>query len=140
MTRPRVERIAYRDGYRYQLADHYAIQTDLRPTQPILTEWVTLDVDGVLVIRSGYAWDGASGPTLDGPSSIRPSLVHDVIYQLIGLGHLEASHAKPYADDLFARLLAEDGMPWWRRACWHRAVQWFGPRGGSRPKEIKRAP
>lgn len=140
MSQPRTIRVAYRDGYRYQLAAPYTHQTTLRPPAPIVTQWITLDREGLLTIVAGYAWDGASGPTIDGASSVRAALVHDVLYQLIGLGFLDAATAKPYADDLFGRLLEQDGMPWWRRGAWHAAVKWFGPRGGSVPKPVKFAP
>lgn len=140
MTSPRVTPVAYRDGYKYQLAANYHVQTTLRPPAPIVTAWITLDRDGLLTILAGYAWDGASGPTLDGKSAVMPSLIHDVLYQLIGLGFLDARTVKPYADDLFGRLLEQCGMPWWRRGPWHAAVKWFGPRGGSVPKPVKFAP
>lgn len=34
----------------------------------------------------------------------------------------------------------EDGMRGWMAGIWHGAVQKFGPKGGSKPKEIKYAP
>jgi hypothetical protein len=69
--------IRYRQGLKYQLRAPYVIQTPIRPAHGAGTEWLTLDVDGTLTIRAGYAWDGASGPTYDSKSSMRGSLVHD---------------------------------------------------------------
>ena len=41
-------------------------------------DFFTLQEDGTLIVNKGFAWDGASGPTFDSRSSMRPSLVHDV--------------------------------------------------------------
>ena len=135
MSQPR---IAYRDGYKYQLADYYSIQTTMRPRAPIITEWITLGQDGVLTIRAGYAWDGATNAP-DWNCAKRPSLVHDALYQLIGFGFL-ATNQRAYADALFQQLLTEDGMRGRMAAIWHRAVSTFGPKGGSTPKPVKFAP
>ena len=32
-----------------------------------------------IVIKEGYAWDGASGPTVDTYDSLQPSLIHDCL-------------------------------------------------------------
>ena len=139
MTAPRVERIAFKDGYKYQLVESYAVDIHLIPAARIETRWVTLDLDGVLTIREGYAWDGPSGPTCDTASSLRPSLVHDAAYQLIGLRLLPEA-CRAHADRLFLDLCAEDGMGWARRTIWHRMVRWFGPRHGSAEKPVRYAP
>ena len=60
-----------------------------------------------LYIKCGYAWDGPSGPTIDTPSTIRASLVHDALYQLMKEGLLNIKYRK-YADDLFKEILIED--------------------------------
>ena len=78
-----------------------------------------------LSIRAGYAWDGASGPTLDTKATIYPALVHDVLYQLIRLGILLPGSRKE-ADKFFRRLLKEGGMTFFRRWYFYRAVRWFG--------------
>jgi len=116
MSAPRYERIAFRDGYKYQLVDAYCVATDLRPTAPIDTRWITLALDGTLTIREGYAWDGPSGPTVDSSCFMRGSLAHDAIYQLIREGALDASW-KDTADRMLQRMCREDGMTrlraWW---------------------------
>lgn len=136
---PRVDRIAYRDGYRYQLADYYTLDVRLIPAAPIVTEWITLDQHGVLTIRAGYAWDGPSGPTVDSSCAMRASLVHDALYQLIGL-HLLPTATRAHADRIFLELCEADGMGLVRRTVWHRMVRWFGPRGGSDDKPVRYAP
>lgn len=103
-----MELIKYRKGYNYQLAETYRTQTTLRPSKKIETEFITLDVDGVLEIRAGYAWDGATG-AIDTNTIMRGSLVHDALYQLIRLGYLEKSD-RSIADRELNRICLEDGM------------------------------
>ena len=52
--------IHYREGYLYQTSRPYFIQTEIFPPAPIVTEFFTLHADGMLNIKQGYAWDGAS--------------------------------------------------------------------------------
>lgn len=122
--------IHYRAGYRYQLAGDYHI--DL----PIFgvaggTSHTHIDGTGHLVIREGYAWDGASGPAWDSLASMRASLVHDALYQLIRGGVLEAKH-KAIADAVLEKILREDGMGDLRARLWRWAVTTFG-RPATRP-------
>lgn len=116
--------IKYRDGYKYQLAEDYGIQTPIKPGLPIAAEYITLTTDGILMIRDGYAWDGASGPTFDSASSMRASLVHDALYQLIREGFLPIV-AREDADNLLYKLCVEDGMGRIRAWIWKVAVKYF---------------
>ena len=82
--------LTYKKGYKYQLYDQYRITTPLRPIHTINTRYIELTTGGVMTIKCGYAWDGASGPTLDTKSTMHGSLFHDASYQLIRqdmLGH-----------------------------------------------------
>lgn len=101
-------RIAYRAGYKYQLAETYEIDTQILGYN-VRTEWISLDGTGKLTIRAGYAWDGASGPAADTQSIMRGSLVHDALYQLIRLGLLD-HRFKRLADDLLRECCLRDGM------------------------------
>ena len=97
-------------------------------TSPYLVVVRGVAVHGIaphLSIKAGYAWDGASGPTVDTEATMRPALVHDALYQLIRLGVLPPGSRKE-ADKLFRRLLKEDGMTFFRRWYFYRAVRWFG--------------
>lgn len=129
--------ISYRDGYRYQLAETFSIVIKLlsHPSQwvdnpPVVgdliidTDYITLDEDGLLTIKKGYAWDGPSGPTFDTKNFMRGSLVHDVLYQLIREGHL--SYIRLFADNLLRTLCREDGMSWIRAWWIYRALRLFG--------------
>lgn len=52
--------IHYREGYLYQVSRPLFIDTGIYPGDPIVTEFFTLHADGVLNIKAGYAWDGAT--------------------------------------------------------------------------------
>jgi hypothetical protein len=111
--------IHYREGsYKYQLlAGHSILLPELADPNraPIVTEWLELDPDGTMRFRPGYAWDGASGPTIDSKSSMRASLYHDGGYQLIRMGLL-ALAMRAALDALFHRVCLEDQM--WRPRAW----------------------
>lgn len=116
--------IKYRAGYKYQLFEDYEIDTPILAIQPISTPFITLSALGKLLIRSGYAWDGASGPTFDTRNSKRASLVHDALYQLMREEMLSL-HNRPIADRLFYDICIEDGMFRWRAWLWYQAVKYF---------------
>ncbi|HEX7891482.1 MAG TPA: DUF1353 domain-containing protein [Ramlibacter sp.] len=116
--------IQYGTGYKYQLRRPHVERTGIKPDRPVVTDWIALDKDGTLTISAGYAWDGASGPTYDSKSSMRGSLDHDALYQLMRMGLLDHKH-RAEADALFHRICREDGM-WPPRAwLWHLAVRVF---------------
>ena len=116
------ETIEYRSGYKYQLATEYGVQTGIYPLEAILTEFITLNMNGLLFIRRGYAWDGPSGPTIDTKNFMRGSLVHDALYQLMRQ-ELLGSEWRYAADKELNKICLEDGMSkvraWWV----YRAVQ-----------------
>ena len=80
--------IFYRDGYKYQTTKDFKINIPVHPVTRIVTDWITLDTNGDLFLKWGYAWNGPSCPTKDTPGVIRGSAVHDAGYQLIRLGLL----------------------------------------------------
>ena len=83
-----------------------------------------------LVIEAGYAWDGASGPTIDTENTMQASLVHDALYQAIREG---CSITRRRADRELRRVLREDGMSLARRWLWYWAVRLFAA-GAAKPK------
>jgi hypothetical protein len=101
--------IRYRSGYKYQLAETYAVETVIRPAEKIVTDFIVLEPDGLLAMQAGYAWDGPSGPTIDTKSFMRGSLVHDAFYQLMRNGYLPAT-CREDADQELHRICREDGM------------------------------
>jgi len=114
--------IEYRSGYKHQLASDYVTKIGISPVPPIEAEFFSLMSDGHLLVRTGYAWDGASGPAIDTPNFMRGSLVHDVLYQMMGEGLLHISCRKQ-ADMELRRIIREDGMAWVRAQWVYRFVR-----------------
>lgn len=121
--------IAYKGGYKYQLAESYQDQIEVYPETDICEGYLGLTTTGVLEIRRGYAWDGPSGPTFDTPSFMRGSLVHDALYQLMRGGQLDRNRWKNEADQTLRRMCRQDGMSAIRAAWVYAGVAWFGYSG-----------
>lgn len=100
----------YKSGYRYKLEEAYSQIVPFTITAPRqVGGWVSLAVNS-LSIASGYAWDGASTGLPWTPKKwLRPSLVHDALYQLIREGQLPMERRKD-ADEAFYQLLRENGV------------------------------
>jgi hypothetical protein len=127
--------IKYREGYKYQLAEDYFIETRLLGIQETYaTPFAKLEPKGKLTLKQGYAWDGPSGPTIDTDNTLEASLVHDALYQFMAEGFLDEDYYRLPADKLLEDLLKEKGMRWWRRMLWFRAVRIAGH---SEKKEIR---
>ena len=116
--------IKYRKGYKYQLAQNITYKTNIRPSYEATTEFISLRTNGILIIRSGYAWDGPSGLTIDTKSSITASCVHDALYELIRKGLIRPVE-RSTADVILAKLCIENGMWKWRAHAWYVAVSKF---------------
>lgn len=119
------KQIFYREGYKYQLYENYLQQTGIVPNFPFMGEFLSIDESGLLICYRGYAWDGASGPTVDDASNMRASLVHDALCQLMRLGVVSRKY-RLYADHLLATICLEDGMHPARALLYEKAVNWFG--------------
>lgn len=79
----------------------------------------------IMFVKAGYCWNGASGPTIDTPSSMRGSLMHDVGYQALREKHLPWTWRKVI--DINLRLdCIEDGMIRARAWAWYWCVRVFG--------------
>lgn len=82
-------------------------------------------ITSLLVAYVGYSWDGASGPTIDSKTSMRASLVHDILYQCIEEGYIPISYRKA-ADQEFRKICLADGMGRFRAWYYYRALRLFG--------------
>lgn len=114
---------------KYALHTRYTIYTTI-PKEKAKTTKLILYRDGQLTIHAGYEWDGASGPTIDTPSTMRASLVHDALYELIRKGLLDIKY-KEHADRLFYSVMLQDSAPltrFKRLRAWYyfKAVKVFG--------------
>ena len=116
-------RIAYRSGYKYQLAEGYEGQTSIMPPTVVTTDYITLTTQGRLAIRAGYAWDGPSGPAIDTSTFMRASLEHDALCQLVRLGLLPRVWIPQVHDQLKQTCLADGMMR--VRAAWVRWAMRF---------------
>ncbi|HYD00426.1 MAG TPA: hypothetical protein VEB22_04300 [Phycisphaerales bacterium] len=130
----------YRAGYRFQLAEPVEVATPIQG-QDIGNAFVQLAEDGLLTIRAGYAWDGASGPVQQSPDIIRGSLVHDALYQLMRECGLSAEW-RGVADELLRRMCIDDGMPEWQAGLVYIAVRALGKQyaDGSWQRPVLTAP
>lgn len=128
--------VQYRAGYKYQLAHDFAILLGA-PFRGYdrKSEFIVLAENSVLGIRAGYAWDGASGMTVDTPSTFAASLVHDALYQLLREKRLPP-HLREAADQVLYDLLVARGMWAWRAKLWHRAVR-KAAAGAARPENAR---
>jgi len=126
----------YRGGYKYQLAEN---EEKVLPYEfagvEVKTEFLWIH-RGTLYIKSGYAWDGASGPTWDSESSMTPSLVHDALYQLMRMGLLGGEY-RAEADKIFRDMCIEKGMFKWRANLWYKAVR-LGAKSATLPENRKK--
>jgi hypothetical protein len=137
-----MEYIFYKKGYKYQLTNDYSALIPIKPIEDIDTDYIDLSVSGFLVIKNGYAWDGPSGPTIDSPSFMRGSLVHDALYQLMRAEKLDGEIYRKPADQLLQQMCIHDGMSSFRAWIVYHALR-FG--GGSaadpaRKKQPVKAP
>jgi len=131
-----IRHISYKAGFKYQLTETYVIQTQIRPTVDINTEYIDMSTSGLLIIRKGYAWDGTSGPTRDGKTNQRGSLVHDALYQLFREGLLSRIWWRESADQLFIKICKEDKMCWVRRKVDYIGLRLFA-KGATKHKAMK---
>ena len=123
-------------GFKYQVPEDFIIVVeDFKPSYNIIDEFCEFYTDGTLLIKKGFAWDGASGPTFDTKDSYIPSIVHDVFYRFIRKGYLPLSF-KPEADRIFHKLLLEGGMSRMKAYRWYLGVKWFGKDACTKPQRI----
>ena len=111
-------------GYKYLLAENYT--RNLHGNYgDVDFEFFTIK-DGSITVKKGYAWDGASGPTIDTKNSMRGSLIHDSLYQGIRLGLISRDKQK-IADKEFFKIIIEDGMCPFRASCWYLMLRILSP-------------
>ena len=103
-------RACYRklNKYKYQLVQSYITELEIRPTVRIEEKYFALSTSGELVIKDGYAWDGASWCP-DVRCIMRGALVHDVLYQMLRMSLLPQT-SRDTSDRVLQRICIEDGM------------------------------
>ncbi len=134
--------IYYKSGYKYQLHHPAVFETMVKPEFPIQTKYLRLTTDGVLFIKMGYAWDGPSGPTVDTPTFMPASLMHDAMYQLFRMELLAVDRWRKVADQEMRRIALSDGMNRFRALYVYQAVR-LGAGKAAQPESkrlVHRAP
>ena len=127
--------ISYKKGYKFQLAEEYHVHTNLTGYE-FMTDYISLSPTGLLSVAKGYAWDGASGPSINSKNFIRPSLIHDCFYQALRQDLLPQSCRK-YADDRLKADCIRDGMSKFRAWYVHLAVKTFA-KAAANPKNKRK--
>ena len=111
-----------RRNWKYLVHEDELFQTDIKLPYAINTKFLHMDKTGAILIRAGYAWDGASGPTIDTKNTMLGSLIHDALYQLMREGWLDFTWRKR-ADELLRDIMISKGMTKIRARIWYRAVR-----------------
>ena len=109
--------------YKYQLLQDYVTKVPISVV--VDHRFMKLSDKGSLTIKSGYAWDGPSGPTIDTLTFMRGSLVHDALYQLIREGYLDKNYQSE-ADKHLRKMCLQDGMSRIRAWYVYQGVRFFG--------------
>ncbi|MDB9752833.1 DUF1353 domain-containing protein [Oceanospirillaceae bacterium] len=114
-----MECISYKQDYKYQLVETYTFEIPIKPKEGVSSPsgFIALTANGLLTIKTGYAWDGPSGPAIDTLNFMRGSLVHDALYQLMREKLLDQNTTRKPADQLLQKMCKADGMSafraWW---------------------------
>ena len=119
------EILKYKSGFKYQTVEDYVCVTKIKGYEA-KTDYITLEKEGILTIRKGYAWDGCSGPTKDDKTNMRGGLEHDAKYQLMRLGLLPEV-MKSIADEELKQRILEDSEYLIRKKKWKtlNGVRWL---------------
>lgn len=97
---------------KYKLLREHKTDTGINPCNAVKHEYFTITKTGIVTVKVGYVWDGATGG-LDTKDFMRGSLIHDVLCQAVAEKLLHKAY-RPKADKLLYKMLLEDGMPKWR--------------------------
>jgi len=129
----------YTEGIKYRLDEDLEVKLDLKG-EFFSGFWMELRTNGIILLKRGYVWDGASGIALDSKYTQEASAVHDALYRLIRKGVINKNRRKEI-DKEFLRLLlkAIDKMETYtlwdkikksaliaRSHAWYYAVRIFG--------------
>lgn len=86
-----MRKLSYTDApAKYRSEEDYFSQTPILGCN-VDTGIIKLIPNGMLMVRSPYPWDGASGPTIDSDYTMLPAFEHDALYELLSLGELPMS-------------------------------------------------
>ena len=111
--------------YKFKVEENFSIELPFKI--PDFEHEYASSKDGILSVKRGYAWDGASGPIINTRDTLVASLVHDVLYQAMRLNLIKSSKEnRQIADKNFFEILKMNGVNSVRRKVWYLAVRLFG--------------
>ena len=111
--------------YKFKVEENFSIELPFKI--PDFEHPYASSKDGILSVKRGYAWDGASGPIINTRDTLVASLVHDVLYQAMRLNLIKSSKEnRQIADKNFFEILKMNGVNSIRRKVWYFAVRLFG--------------
>ena len=116
----------YSSGYKHQVRETFSVQLMYIHTSTEIDTWYCkLSVSGMLTVKRGFAWDGASGPTWDTKATMTPACVHDCLAKLIRTGCLKHSVWR-HADYELEHLMKQRGVWKIRRRIWMKGLKLTG--------------
>lgn len=122
------------DDYKYQVKKPFTIQTGITGGSA-LTDFISLQGYGLLMIRPYYAWNGSNWSSDE--KAMFASLVHDALYQLMRMGLLSRKVFRKNADALYRDMCIAEGM-WKPKAQFrYRMLRLFG-KGSTYPEKNPR--
>jgi len=127
----------YVGGYKYQSRNDMIYQVFIFPDEDIITDLIVLRKDGWLWVGKYFAWDGASGPTIDTRTNMRAGHAHDALYALFRMGKLDPDKWRPQADWIIGDLMRRDGANNARAWYYEKAVNVFAAYAAD-PRNAKR--
>ena len=111
--------------YKFKVEENFSIELPFK-IPDFVHPYASLK-DGILSVKRGYAWDGASGPVINTRDTLVASLVHDVLYQAMRLNLIKPSKEnRKIADKNFFEILKMNGVNSFRSKVWYLAVKLFG--------------
>lgn len=128
-------KLKYSEGYKYQIREEFTIDLSGYLDVSFSNKFFSC-TRGLLWIKEGYAWDGASGPTIDTNTSMVGSCVHDVLYQAMRKKILDIKYRQK-ADEILRDICKEDGMYSWRADIWYYSVRKFAGASADSKNEKK---
>lgn len=127
-------------SYRFQVAEDTELEL-INDIPNIEFDWFSVN-NKKIQIKKGYAWDGASGPTINTKDTIKAYLIHDCLYQAMRLGIVDESNRKT-ADKELRDQMIKAGCWKIRAYIWYIMVRLFGTssakKGNLQGKEIKQS-
>lgn len=108
-------------SFKYLVEEDFLIRTPVVPDKRIDTWYCTLYPGGLLVVKKGFASDGASGHVFQTESTKQPAVEHDVFYKLMRKGLIGLSW-RPVIDLFLRDRLVEEGMLKCRANIWKKGL------------------